>query len=171
MKLYVVIDQEDDEIIAVSENEEEVNRMLTINENNLGRLIVKTYETDEFPEFTNTDQVWACRGFYDEDQYAGPYGENDDANDYDDIYIFTSQSEVDENSKIKTDTKKWKDDPAYTIFRCVVQAKDKEEAIKIFNDRITAFLNENGLSREKLDKILEEEDAELDELIEEDNER
>ena len=166
MKLYVVIDQEDDEIVAVSENEEEVNRMLTINENNEGRLIVNTYETNDFPEFTNTDQVWSCRGFYDEDQHIVPFGASeDDALDYDEIRVFTSQSEIEENSEIMTDTEDWKDNyPAYTIFRCVVQAKDKEEATKIFNDRITAFLNENGLSREKLDKLLEEEDAELDNL-------
>lgn len=154
MKLYVVIDQEDDEIVAISENKEEVNRMLTINENNEGRLIVNTYETDEFPEFTNTDQVWSCRGFYDEDQHIEPYGDSDDdAYEYDEIYIFTSQSEIDENSEIVTDTEDWKDDPPYTVFRCLVQAKDKEEATKIFNDKLAAFLNENGFSKEKMEEL------------------
>lgn len=154
MKLYVVIDQEDDEIVAVSENEEEVNRMLTINYNNGGRLTVNTYETDEFPEFTNTDQVWSCRGFYNEEQHIEPYGDSDDDPwEYDEIYIFTDQSEIDENSEIMTDTKDWKKDPIYSFFRCLVQAKDKEEATKIFNDRMMAFLNENGFSKEKMEEL------------------
>ena len=155
MKLYVVIDQENDEIVAVSESEEDANNMLTINYNNCGRLIINSYETDDFPEFTNIDQVWSCRGFYDEEQHVEPYGYiDDDEYDYDEIYIFTSQSEIDENSEIVTDTKNWEEDPLCTYFRCLVQAKDKEEATRIFNDRMIAFLNENGFSKEKLDKLI-----------------
>lgn len=163
MKLYVIIDQEEDEIVAISENEEEAERMLTINENNKGRLIVNTYETDDFPEFTNTDQVWSCRGFYNEEQHIKPYGSSDnDAYEYDEIYIFTDQSEIDENSEIVADTENWKEDPIYTYFRCLVQAKNEEEATKIFNDRMIAFLNENGFSKEKMDEL--EKAAELDNL-------
>ena len=165
MKLFVVIDQEDDEIVAVSENEEEVNRMLTINENNGGRLTVNTYETDEFPEFTNTDQVWSCRGFYNEEQHIEPYGYSDnDAYEYDEIYIFTDQSEIDENSEIMPDSENWEEDPVCTYFRCLVQAKNEEEATKIFNDRMMAFLNENGFSKEKMDELEKAEIEKWDKL-------
>lgn len=165
MKLYVVIDQEDDEIVAVSENKEDVNRMLTINENNGGRLIVNTYETDDFPEFTNTDQVWSCRGFYNEEQHIEPYGSSDDdAYEYDEIHIFTDQSEIDENSEIMPDNEKWEEDPVCTYFRCLVQAKNEEEATKIFNDRMMAFLNENGFSKEKMDELEKAEIEKWDKL-------
>ena len=165
MKLYIVIDQEDDEIVAVSENEEEVNRMLTINENNCGRLTVNTYDTDDFPEFTNIDPVWSCHGFYNEEQHIEPYGGSDDAYEYDEIYIFTDQSEIDENSEIMTDTKDWEEDPVCTYFRCLVQAKNEEEATKIFNDRLMTFLNENGFSKEKMEELEKAADEDDDEEL------
>lgn len=160
MKLYVVIDKEDNKIIAVGENEEEVNRMLTINDSN-GRLTVNTYETDDFPEFTNGDPVWSCRGFYDEEQHIEPYGDSDDdVYDYD-LYVFTSQSEIDENSEMIPDNEEWKEDPIYTQFRCLVQAKNEEEATKMFNDRLAAFLNENGFSKEKMEELEKAADEEF----------
>ena len=134
MIVYVVsYDWSDSSIIGITTDKEKVERLMSVNKNNNHLLKVSTFETNNFPKFTNVDPLWDCSGFYGDEPEVKRYCED---------VIIKDESQIKQLSKIKGSNPKYNKD--YLKYRCIIHAKNEKEAAKIFKNRLSIYLIMKG---------------------------
>lgn len=120
------------EVVGITTDKEKVERLLSVNTGNNNLLSVKTFETTDFPKFTNIDPLWDCSGFYGDEPEVKIYDKN----------LIKDESQIKELHKIKGGNSKYNKD--YLKYRCIIQAKNEKEAAKIFKNRLSIHLIMKG---------------------------
>ena len=144
MKVYAIINECYNTIYGITTNEEDAKRMMSVNKH-LYNLKLKTYETDDFPKFTNDDPLWLCTGYYGEKPEVDTYSEE----------LIIDESKIKKLGEFKLNDKY---DPIYTEYEVVIQAKDAKTASKMFTENLSMFLITKDFDLKELDRRMEEED-------------
>jgi len=119
MKVYIVVAGEysDKHNVAVTFNEEEAKKMVKIHKNTYG-IHYETFDTDNFPKFVTEDPIWHCTCWRDSEPIIDKmWYETADA---------TTLNKIEQHGE-----------GPFAYYESPIQAKDEEEAKKIFLDLVT----------------------------------